>query len=68
MSLKVKVKVKVTDHVEFVADHMEFGVVENLNSWMCLKGGKMQKNLDCVFAVKVKVTLDNIAHIQGYVG
>ena len=49
--MSLKVKVKVTGLVEFVLDHMEFGVVENLNSWMCLKGGKMQKSLDCVCAV-----------------
>ena len=38
-------------HVGFVANHMEFEVVENLNSLMCQKGGKMPKNLDCVFIV-----------------
>ena len=45
------VKVKVSGLVGSVANHMEFGVVENLNSLMCQKGGKMQKNLDCVFVV-----------------
>ena len=45
------VKVEVTGLVGFVVNHMEFGVVENLNSSMCQKGGKMQKNLDCVFVV-----------------
>ena len=47
----MSVKVKVKGPVKFVADHMEYGVVESLGSWMCLKGGKMQKNLDCVFVV-----------------
>ena len=47
----LRVKAEVIDLVGFVANHMEFGVVENLNRWMCQKGGKMQKNLDCVFVV-----------------
>ena len=50
MNLQMIVKVEVTGLVGFVANYMEFGVVENLNSSMYQKGGKMQKN-DCVFIV-----------------
>ena len=51
LNLQMIVKVEVTGLVGFVVNHMEFGVVENLNSSMCQEGGKMPKNLDCVFVV-----------------
>ena len=37
--------------VKFAVIHMEYGLAEISSSWIYLRGGNVQKSLNCVFVV-----------------